>query len=260
MPWKSEDLTGQRFGTVVVLRQVPHETGSTRWDVLCDCGRVYTTKSGIMKSAIKARGHYSCKHCRDNGRRLDNSCRSEEYAAWNNMKTRCYNPSYAEWSQYGGRGITVCDRWLESYDNFFSDMGPKPSQLHSLDRINNDAAYSPENCRWATKKEQGYNRSDNLMVEYLGVTKCMAEWAQELGISYKVLMGRYHRQKDRGERLFRPVAEARKDVLVEYRGSAKNLSEWARETGIGRKTLSDRYLRGDRGERLFRPVRHQRSS
>lgn len=83
---------------------------------------------------------------------------TSEYLAWHSMLARCYGTSNTSYRDYGGRGITVCDRWRASFTDFFADMGQKPSPTHSLDRINNDAAYEPRNCRWATKSEQAKNR------------------------------------------------------------------------------------------------------
>lgn len=88
--------------------------------------------------------------------------RTPEYRAWVGMKTRCYNPNEEAWERYGGRGIKVCERWLNSFENFLKDMGRKPSSQHSLDRVNNDGHYNPYNCRWATRREQCLNRTYKL--------------------------------------------------------------------------------------------------
>jgi len=101
-----------------------------------------------------------------------------EYRAWQTMRLRCLNPENEAYPDYGGRGITVCDRWLESPRHFFEDMGPKPSPMHELDRINNDGNYEPGNCRWATRKINDRNRRNNHWVEIAGERKTLAEWCE----------------------------------------------------------------------------------
>ena len=93
-----------------------------------------------------------------------------EYAVWCMLKQRCLNPRNVKYPRYGGRGIRVCERWVESFDNFIEDMGPRPSSEHSIDRINNDGNYEPENCRWATRAEQNANRSTSFAVRGLSPT------------------------------------------------------------------------------------------
>lgn len=110
---------------------------------------------------------------------------------YSDMKQRCLNPNSKQYKNYGERGIAICERWLESYDNFFSDMGLKPDGL-TLDRIDNDASYSPENCRWATKKEQRRNQRTCHFLEFEGRRLLLREWAEEKGIneltlSYRLL-------------------------------------------------------------------------
>jgi hypothetical protein len=99
------------------------------------------------------------------------------------MKNRTTNPNYVNYHRYGGRGIVVCDRWLNDFMAFYEDMGPRPSPKHSIERLNNDGPYSKENCVWATMKEQTRNRRMNVFVTYKGETKCIADWAEYFGIS-----------------------------------------------------------------------------
>jgi hypothetical protein len=119
-------------------------------------------------------------------------------AVWHAMMRRCTNPDCWNYHRYGGRGITVCDRWRESFDNFIADMGVPPSG-HTLERINNDGPYSPENCRWATRQENARNTRWNCVITALGKTQTAVEWAGETGISAKTITSRIQRGWD-GER------------------------------------------------------------
>ena len=106
-----------------------------------------------------------------------------EYRCWQTMRLRCKEPTNAAYKDYGARGITVCDRWLESPANFLADMGEKPSPAHELDRRDNDKGYSPENCRWVTRSVNDRNRRSNRMIDYLGETQALAHWCERFGIA-----------------------------------------------------------------------------
>lgn len=116
----------------------------------------------------------------------------EEYGIWNHMRQRCHNPKNDRYASYGGRGIKVCDRWRESFENFYADMGPRPPGAQ-LDRVDNDKGYSPENCRWATRKEQQNNTRANRIVEFNGERRTIAEWASLRGLPYARVQTRLHR-------------------------------------------------------------------
>lgn len=103
------------------------------------------------------------------------------YQCWQDMKQRCNNPNSQQFHNYGARGIRVCQRWLDSFDNFLSDMGEKPDGL-TLDRIDNDKGYSPENCRWATKRQQRKNQRTIIMIAFSGETMCRRDWAKKTGL------------------------------------------------------------------------------
>jgi hypothetical protein len=108
---------------------------------------------------------------------------SSEYTIWGGIKTRCTNKNAPDYGRYGGRGITMCDEWVDSFDAFFSHIGPKPSQQHSIDRIDNDKGYEPGNVRWATKTEQVKNRRDSTYVTNGTRVLHITDVAKELGIS-----------------------------------------------------------------------------
>ena len=110
-----------------------------------------------------------------------------EYRAWQTMRVRCTNPQNAAWKDYGGRGITVCSRWMDDPIAFVSDMGPKPSPKHELDRIDNDGPYSPENCRWVLRTVNSRNRRSNRTVTHAGETLTVSEWAERMGIGVSAL-------------------------------------------------------------------------
>lgn len=139
-----------------------------------------------------------------------------EYATWRRMKTRCYNPRFEGFQNYGGRGIKVCDRWRNSFANFIADMGPKPSPKHSIDRIDNDGNYTPTNCRWATRELQSNNRQVNHYLTHNGKTRGISAWARDLGCSPNAITMRLARGWSDEMALTIPInkSEARKRANV----------------------------------------------
>lgn len=129
---------------------------------------------------------------------------SPTYISWIEMRKRCYNPRVIRYPLYGAKGITVCDRWLNSFENFLADMGVKPTGF-SLDRVDNNGNYCPENCRWADNKTQSNNKSTNVLIELEGRILNAQQWSEETGISAKVIRQRLHRDRLPPEQILKAV-------------------------------------------------------
>ena len=173
------DLTGQVFSRLTVIsRAENNKDGNVQWNCLCICGNETKALTGDLKSGKTK----SCGCLNIENRLKHGMSETSEYKIWTMMKKRCYSNNATGSKNYRDRGITVCDRWLESFENFYSDMGTRPSSRHSIDRIDNNGNYTPENCRWATRTEQNNNTRKNIRMTLNGETKTMAEWGKALGI------------------------------------------------------------------------------
>ncbi|WP_146119565.1 hypothetical protein [Phyllobacterium phragmitis] len=178
------DLTGKRFGHLEVMQRSENsEKGATRWLCQCDCGNekvVFAANLGRSNttSCGCARRKISSDRSKTHGMR-----KSPEYRCWAGMLTRCTNPNDKSFLRYGARGITVCDRWRNSFEAFFSDVGPKPSLFHTIDRWPDCRGnYEPGNVRWATDAEQRRNKSNNVFVEIGGERLCLSDACRKFGV------------------------------------------------------------------------------
>lgn len=177
------DISGKVFGRLTVLHiDEVSASRSKKWICRCECGVEksilgYSLRTGRSKSCGCTGGSF--KHGQSRAK-----SRSRTYKSWVAMKSRCYDSRHEAYYRYGGRGILVCDRWFESFENFYADMGERPAGM-SLDRFpNSDGNYEPGNCRWTTQIEQSRNRSGNNFVEIDGQTKTLAEWCLIYGQPY----------------------------------------------------------------------------
>ena len=139
--------------------------------------------------------------------------KTPEYNSWRGMKNRCFNPNYQHYSHYGSRGITVCDRWKNSFQNFLADMGSRPTAKHSLDRIDNDGDYCPGNCRWATKAEQENNKRNNRLITIGCVTLNIAQWTKEMGFGETIIFMRLKSGWSEFDAVMTPVKQYKKKLL-----------------------------------------------
>lgn len=183
------DLTGQTFDRWTVVKLDTPSNPPTRWICRCECGAIGSVQSGDLRRG-RSRG---CRACREyKGTTKHGKYRTPEYAVWAAMLHRCSCPTSQGYANYGGRGISVCERW-HSFETFFEDMGGRPSSKHSIDRIDNDGDYTAENCRWATQKTQRRNTRYNRLITFDGTTQCVAAWAAQLGIHKQTLLNRLNR-------------------------------------------------------------------
>lgn len=199
------DIAGQKFGRLLAIKRVG--TDSRRqpiWLFQCDCGNTkITDKHRVKNGGARSCG---CKGIESSRlRRTHGLARTPEWYSWTNMLARCRNQHSPYWDRYGGRGISVCDRW-KKFENFLADMGKKPTG-GTIDRIDNNGNYEPGNCRWASRREQSNNRNNTIYVTYEGQTKGLLEWGRIYGLTRASISKRY-RKGERPPRLFRPPEPA----------------------------------------------------
>lgn len=200
---KRDDLTGRRFAYLVAEEFTGTDSrGRALWLCRCDCGNTrIITGSKLKVGEYKSCGcmHYKYGHGQTNTRL---------YHIWRTMKARCEDPNSHKYHAYGGRGITVCEEWLNSFESFY-DWATASGYRDdlSIDRINNDGNYCPENCRWATAKEQANNTRRNRLLTYNGETHTVAEWAKIVGITKTALYHRLSRGWSVKEALITPMLQ-----------------------------------------------------
>jgi hypothetical protein len=210
-------MIGRRVGRLIVEAEAPariEPSGRRKlmWQCRCDCGEVVTVEgSNLRYCGVKSCGCWRREvsgqqftiHGHTKGGRT-----SPEHVAWQNMRNRCYDSSNKSFDGYGGRGITVCDRWNPSnggsFENFLSDMGKRPGKGFSVDRIDNDNSYGPDNCRWADRKTQARNTRRNVFVNYKGQKMTKAEAMEVSGVAKYTVDARIKRGWAE-DRWFEPV-------------------------------------------------------
>ena len=187
--YNSLDLTGVTVGRLRVVRKLAKRlNGYVVWQCVCECGK----KVALRSSAITCGKTRSCGCLRSDTSRAILAARAEKHGltpeeraikrVWYGMRNRCYRKADKNYDRYGGRGIGVCDEWRDDWRAVLRDMGPRPSPAHSIDRIDNDKGYSPDNCRWATDFEQNSNRRNAYRVIVNGQSVPLAEIARQEGI------------------------------------------------------------------------------
>lgn len=180
------DITGKRFGFLTALRRDSNH--KKKWVCRCDCGN----ETSVFQENLKAGRTVSCGCHNLTKSKTHGLTLHPLYGTWLTMVHRCTNPKHAQYHNYGGRGITVCDRWLASFPAFLEDMGQRPKG-YTLERLDNDKGYCKENCVWAPWESQVVNKRTNRVFTAEGVTLIARDWAQLLGLSYSTFLQRLGR-------------------------------------------------------------------
>ena len=191
------DLTGKRFGRLTVIGIDDRGDRKTYYNCQCDCGNVKSVRSdSLISGAIRSCG------CMKKEQDLENLTANHShrmsgtriYGIWQGIKKRCYNPHEARYDRYGGRGIKMCDEWRESFQSFYdwaTENGYE--ETLSIDRIDNNGDYCPENCRWSDTQEQARNRSSTIRITIGNATKTLTEWCEIFEVDSKMVFARYKR-------------------------------------------------------------------
>lgn len=208
------DISGQQFGRFTAVSRADDDVSPTgyhftMWLCRCDCGsekivNAQNLKRGLSKSCGCLRDELAKTRCVVHGHNRCDGSRTRTHTAWGSMIARCTNPKTKNYHRYGGRGISVCERWRHSYINFLSDMGEKPKGL-TLHRSDNDGNYEPKNCVWASRKTQARNRSTNHHITMNGVTLTLVEWSEISSIPLHTIIGRLRLGWKDEDAITRPV-------------------------------------------------------
>lgn len=207
-------VAGQQWGRLTTIAEVGRSPRrAILWECLCSCGKTTVTMATSLRSGnTKSCGCLQNERCRVTKNRTHGMIHTREYRSWASMRNRCANPKNPAYHLYGGRGITVCERW-DSFESFYSDMGPRPEDC-SLDRVDADGNYEPGNVRWATQKVQQNNRRSNVRITYRGETRTVTEWASVVGLPYSAVSQRFAKGWNTEKTLTTPLQTTKRSIPV----------------------------------------------
>ncbi len=184
---KEKNLIGKRFGRLLVNNKTRLKDGRRGWVCKCDCGKTAIIRTNhLLNGNTRSCGCFKKETNKTHGKR-----NTITYNTWANLKQRCYNQNASGFKNYGGRGIKVCDRWLD-FKKFLEDMGERPSKNYSIDRIDNNGDYCKENCRWATRIQQNRNSRHCNKLSFNGKTLTLSGWSEITGINLATLNYRFY--------------------------------------------------------------------
>lgn len=197
---RTSEMLNKKFGNLLVVKRIEDsKTGIPRFRCSCDCGGYAETTGYALRSGnTKSCGCFQKQRASESSKTHGLS-KTVEYRAWIDLLKRCCDPDSQMYSHYGGRGIVVCDRWLNGFENFLADMGKRPDGME-IDRINNNGNYEPENCRWTTRIVNTNNKRNNVLITFKNETKTASEWSRVVGLSAKAIAMRITKYKWTPER------------------------------------------------------------
>lgn len=177
---EKEDLIGKKINKWIIISKAKNRNGKSYYLCRCECGK----EKEVNLQNLKRNLSKSCGCLRNKETAIRNTTHNltgiPEHGVWFGIKARCLNPKNSRYNRYGGRGITICDEWKDSFEQFYADMGPRPSNKHSIERRNNDLGYNKDNCYWVTNDVQSRNRINNINITWNGKTQCLLDWTKEL--------------------------------------------------------------------------------
>lgn len=257
-----KDLTGRKFGRLTVIRR--SGTAPNRnviWECVCeaDGNTVHVRSSSLLRGITKSCGCLSKEKARERMKvfaRKHGYEGTPTYRSWDSMKRRCTDPNSTSYKRYGAKGVTVCDRWSD-FANFLADMGERPKG-HTLDRYpNRNGNYEPGNCRWATPRQQSWNRGSTVMITFRGKEQPRSVWAKEVGVPDGTVADRLEKGWSVEDALTAPPREVGKEIT--YAGKTQSIGEWAAEKG---QTYGNLWSRLEKGwsiaDAIDTPTGHKR--
>ena len=244
MSRKINDLTNNQFGRLTVIERARKESKTKRahWKCSCTCGgTVIVRSSHLLDGNVKSCGCLQKEAVRERSI-THGMTHAPEYGSWRAMIRRCYDEKMIGYDRYGGRGITVCEEWRNSFEVFFHDMGSRPSLDHSIDRKDNDKGYYKDNCRWSTSKQQANNRKNSLFFEHNDERRTLPEWCLILELNYHLV-----RRRIRYGQSFEEAISPIKSINTSFDGLIKPLHIWCEFLGL---KYQETYHRIQNGELL----------
>lgn len=239
------DLVGQRFERLLVLFESERRGAHRYWFCQCDCGNEKVVRHGhLLSGRTRSCG---CLCTIGLGRRQHGNPylgpKTHTYKIWSGLIKRCYDAKAENFHLYGGRGITVCERW-HSFEAFLTDMGERPSKELTIERLDNERGYEPGNCAWRTKKDQANNRRSSRIIEWNGERRTLQQWAEATGISSSAISSRIDGLGWTVQQALTTPGRTYEKRFIEFRGERRTIEGWATHLGIHPATLRGRLRRG----------------